>query len=530
MIAAILAIASGIVAVAEAILIVGGAVAVFELLFDPKGKQKVANFVANFVGGALGIAVPLLNELEGQLAPIGSAFVNSLNATGGGLLNIFRDPAAAIALTAFTDVEDKLTSLPSNLPEDAPVAAATAIGEAFGFGIGSHGVAALYEALIPENLNVFEAIGPILEKLSGFDEVAKTVREPLYKNAFGQGLDYHYKSIFKPEFASEGDAVTWHSRRLLSEDDLKEVFKYSGLKDKYEPAFTQSAYRAVQPRAVASLVQDVVFPETQMRHLLEFAGLRDVDIDFILPLMEDNSVKNLRGQYLSALVRGAEMGTLDDATLDSHLDSLNFSDKAKNYVHLTVSIKRLEQLAELYRKSVSALYETNQLTDAQYVPALEAIGINQADAEAHFAIDSARLKGRQLLAAEKEAAREQARITSVAVQTARTGYLSGDIGDAGFAAAIAASGLPLSMVPGAIELAVAQRRARRTNAYGRLLDGPAALLLVEKVRATREQLIKKLITVGMARDALQSYEIPDANINALLAEWAAQALKVVMVP
>jgi hypothetical protein len=185
MVAAIVAIVTALTAIAETLLLIGGAVAIFELLFDPKGKQKVANFVANFIGGALGIAVPLLNDLEGQLSPIASAFLTSLNANGGNLLNILRDPAAAVAQTAFTDVADKLSSLPSDLPEDAPIAAGVAIGEAFGFGLGSAGVAALFEAMFPEKLNSLDGIAPMLSKLAGFDEVAAAVREPLYENAFG---------------------------------------------------------------------------------------------------------------------------------------------------------------------------------------------------------------------------------------------------------------------------------------------------------------------------------------------------------
>jgi hypothetical protein len=517
-------------ALVEWLTIIGTGIFLLSRVLSPDAKNYLTNFIRGLISGALDLTVPLLNELEGDLAPIGSAFVQSLNTHGAGLLNIFRDPASLVARTAFTDVEANLTAIGGGLPEDSPAAAASAIGLAFGNGIASAGVAALYEALIPEKLNTFEAVGPILSKLAGFDEVAAAVREPLYDNAFGRGLDYHYKSIFKPEFAREQDAVLWHARRLLSDTDLREVFKYSGLKAKYEDAFVASAYRSVQPRAIATLVQDTPFPTDQMQALLEFGGFRDQDIALMLPLMEQNSYKNVRSQYLSALINAAERGTIDIPTLDSSLDALNFSAQAKHYVELTVQTRRLEQLAELYRKSVTALYETNQLTDAQYVPALEAIGINEADANAHFAIDSARLKGRQLLAAERAAARLAAQETSYQLKTISAQYLSGQIDDSTMALEVAAAGLPLELVPLVVGYLTARRLSGRVHKYGLLLDRDQAILLTEKVAATKEQVLKKLMPLDAAQQALQSYNLPPANIAALLAEWAAQALKQVLPP
>jgi hypothetical protein len=502
---------------------------IISLIFSSdKGRAAFSKALSNLVGGAFDVILPVLSGLEGGLAPMVKGFVDALNAHSKELSDIVKQPAADLASKAFSDIESKLTSAVSYLPEDSPIMAANAMGEAFGFGMASHAVSMAFESVLPEKLNTLNAAGPILEKMAGFDEVAAAVREPLYENAFGKGLDYHYKSIFKPEFASEGEAVEWHSRRLLSPEDLLEVFKYSGLKAKYEDAFTQSAYRAIQPRALVSLVQDVVFPTDNMKELLKFAGIRDVDIARLLPLMEDNSTKNLRNEYVAAVTRAAEMGTIDDPTLDGHLDSLNFSDQAKNYVHLTVAVKRLEQLAELYRKSVTALYETNQLDDTQYVPALQAIGINDADANAHFAIDSARKHGRELLKEERDLARVQGRQTALAVQTARSEYFQGTLDDAAFAAAITASGLPADLIPGTIALGVAQKSARRVEKYGLLLDRTQAQVLTEKVAALKEQVVKKLTPIDAASQTLDSFGIPPANRNALLSDWSAQALKTVL--
>ena len=499
-----------------------------ELLFDPKGKQRVGHLVYNLTAGGLGMAQTLLIELEPEIADIVQAFATSFQRVAPTIRDTVAGPIGDMVVDNFETTSNNLEIGGESTPDNALEQAAAAYRQAYGFGVSSGAITAAFESLFPEKLNVLNGVGTTFAKMAGFDEISKRALDPLYENAFGQALKYKYKSTFKPEYADEGDAVQWHSRRLLSEADLREVFGVSGLKAKYEDAYVNSAYRAIQPRALASLVQDVVFPTADMTALLEFAGIRDADIARLLPLMEDNSVKNVRNEYLSAVTRAAEMGTIDDPTLDSHLDSLNFSDKAKNYVHLTVAVKRLEQLAELYRRSVTALYETNQLDDSQYVPALHAIGINDADANAHFAIDSARKKGRELLQEERAAAREQGRQTSLAVQTARTEYFAGTLDDVAFAAAITVSGLPADLIPGTIALGHAQKSARRVEKYGLLLDRDKAQLLTEKVAALKEQVVKKLTPIDAASQTLDSFGIPAANRNALLSDWSAQALKTVL--
>ena len=75
------------------------------------------------------------------------------------------------------------------------------------------------------------------------------------------------------------------------------------------------------------------------------------------------------------------------AELGQELTTLGYSSEAIDLIQLTVATRKLEQLADLYRKSISEAYKTGQITDAQYVPSLEAIGIGAADAQAHYAVD-----------------------------------------------------------------------------------------------------------------------------------------------
>ncbi|MBF6571593.1 MAG: hypothetical protein IVW54_22315 [Candidatus Binataceae bacterium] len=494
-------------------------------LFTPSGRAAWGWFFNNIVGAAIKQASPLVAELAPSLQAVLQEYVNAFQKFGPAMRNTVGVPISNLAQTNFMQASENLILAGESTPANALAQASRAFGEAFGFGGASAAVTAAFEAVFPEKLNVLNGVGPALAKMAGFDEVADRVLAPLYENGFGRALKYYYQSQFKPEFASEKDAVEWHSRRLMSEEDLREVFKYSGLKAKYEPAFVEAAYVPVQARAIASSIADVTFPHNEMLSLLKFGGHRGKDIALLLHVFEQASLKNVRASYLAAAVTAAEKGTIDDPTLDSHLDSLSFSATAKNYVHLTVVLKRLEQLAELYRKSVTALYETNQLTDAQYVPSLQAIGIAQADAEAHYAIDSAKLHGRELLAAERATAKEQGAAMHAAIQTATVQYLSYQIDTDAMAVAIGASGLPTLLIPATIEHLTAMLAARRVDKFGRLVDRDEAVLLAEKVAALKEQAIKKLGTPDAWYATLLSYNIPHANAERLVAEWAAQAFK-----
>lgn len=393
-------------------------------LFDPKGTPVVGQFIANMVGGALKFAIPLLDSFESAAMPVVRAFEQAFGRRAPEIRAIVGGPIAQATKTSFLEKDAALSKGGVSTPDNALSRAADAMGDAFGFGIGSHLATMAFESIFPEKLNTLNSLGPMLEKMAGFEEVSKAVIEPLYENAFGKGLEYHFRAKYKPELPAEPNAVRWHSQRLLSDKQLRALFQYSGLKEEYEPAFIASAYRAVQPRALATLFEDQEFPRDDVQKMLDFAGIRDIDQHVLLNAYEWNSTKNVRSQYLSSLLAAAEAGLLDQPTLDGHLDTLHFSRQAKNYVHSTIAIKRLEKQAALYLRSVSTLYSTGQLDDAQYVPALEAIGLARAEAEAHYGVDSARLKGKVMAQQEREAARLATQTQREGIQAIRAAYMN----------------------------------------------------------------------------------------------------------
>jgi hypothetical protein len=499
------------------------AIEAWQRLLTPAGKAQLKLYLAQWFGSLIETSQVILTAVEGELQPIVAAFTAAFSSSGGAILNTVRAPVADFVATEFAAAAGGLTSQGESTPDNAVGTAANAMADAFGFGIASAAVTAAFEAAFPEKLNTLNGVGPMLAEMAGFEEIAKAVREPLYKNAFGRSLDYHYRSTFKPELPREQDAVLWHARRLLTDDQLRVLFDFSGLKAEYEAPFITSAYRSVQPRAIASAIQDTPFPRAEMQSLLEFGGFRDQDIALLLNVFETNSLKNVRQAFMQSAVKAAERGNISEGELDSDLDQLGFSAEAKNFVHLTVANTRLEQLAELYRKSVDEAYKFGLITDADYVPNLEAIGIAAADAQAHYAIVSFAKQGRALLAEERALAIAARQQEHAAVAAAIADYAAGNVNETVLATALAAAGMAPIVIPYVVAYQHTRRDARRRNVAGVLAVEKDAVVLRERIALVHDQVSKKVTTPDIGLAELLAAGIPRGNAELIVAAAAALA-------
>jgi hypothetical protein len=255
--------------------------------------------------------------------------------------------------------------------------------------------------------------------------------------------------------------------------------------------------------------------------VLEFAGLRPNDVLFMLPLLQWNATKNVRQEYITAAVRSTELGVMTPAELGQELDVLGFSSEAIDLIQLTVATRKELQLAELYRKSISESYRSGQITDAQYVPSLEAIGIGAADAQAHYAVDSIAKTGKamaQALRAEERLASQRMR---AGVAAAVASYKSGFFDAAALEAALLAAGMDPVVAALSVEVQTQRRDGGVVLVYGVELPRAAALELREKVAALAIQVRARLVSPDDALTALAGYGVPRANALALVAEWAA---------
>jgi len=97
-------------------------------------------------------------------------------------------------------------------------------------------------------------------------------------------------------------------------------------------------------------------------------------------------------------------------------------------------------------------------------------------------------------------------------------------------AALTAAGVPHPLAVALIAHWRAEKEAKQVHVFGVVTSHDKAQLLREKVTATREQYVKKLMPEAAARLALKSYGIPDPVAHALLALWAAQSHKEVLPP
>jgi hypothetical protein len=373
-------------------------------------------------------------------------------------------------------------------------------------------------------------LGPTLAQLSGYEQIVAESREPQYKHAFGNLAEYDAAQTFRTRAPEGSEAEELRIRGLITPEQYRKLIGWSGLMTEFEDAKLNAAYRPVSVRALATAYVDVDFPEPAIRELLHFTGNRPGDIDLLVGALKQRSLQNVRGQYLTALITATERGDLTDAELDRGLTTLEFSDDARSLVHLTVATRKLQQLNELYRKSVSDAYRFGQITDAEYVPQLEAIGIAEADANAHYAIDSILKRGRAAVVEARAEEKAAAQKLSAAVRAALAEYDTGVIDDAALALALAAAGLPPDLVAYAVLIAQARRRGKLVRVYGLLEEPAAAEELRRKVAAIGEQTVRKLITPADAIAQLAQLGIAGSIREALASKWAAQGPKLLLPP
>lgn len=500
-------------------------VAAWEILFDRKGRSRLGNLAYNITVGAAKAAAEILADVLPSLTGIATGFVDAFTSRGGAIHQSISQPIADLTTTNFARTTDLLKAAGESTKENALDQAGKALGQAFGFGIASAGTAAAFEAAFPEKLNVLNGVAPMLASMAGFGEVSSAIRDPLYRAAFGKSAEYHFNNVFKPELPTESDAVKWYSRGLITPDELREIFAVSGLKEKYERPYLDAAYRPAPPFILSRIAAMGVISDADLKHLLEFNGLRPNDIHILVEGFAAAADQPAAKLYQSALMTAAERGTVTDADLVNALHDLGLSDTAIGWTRLAIATRKLEQLDELYRKSVDKAYEYGLITDADYVPHLLAIGIAEADADAHYALASVAKSGKALLAGERLQARAAALLSREAIMAALAQYHSGQIPLSALGPALIAAGMDAGLAGFAVTAAQARTAGAMNVVYGLLKPRVEAEQLRADVSALSEQVVKKVITPSAMREQLLALGIGAREANALVARAAAEGPK-----
>jgi len=498
--------------------------AIIDLLFDPRGKQRVGNLIANIVGGGLSVLTPLIQTLSPTLNSVVTEVVNQWTANGPTLQATFANQFRELANTALTAQLAVIPAGSTSTPGNAVSNAIALFEAAFGFGLSSAGVTAAFEACLPERLNTLNGVGPMLANLAGFAPIAEEVLRPLYKNAAGRSLDYLMRSQYRPEVPPRHEAEQLYARNLITAAELEQLVQYDGLAAAWEGATAAGAFRPIQPRALVSLFQDVPFPTAAVQSALVFAGYRAADIAILLPAMEYASLKDVRHQYLTGEIRACEMGVIEPADLSSELSAQGWSSDAIALVQLTVATRKLLQLTELYRKSISEGYQYGTISDANYVPSLEAIGINEADAEAHYAVDSIKKTGKALVAATRQATALARQRMRAGINAAVASFKSGTSNAEALTAELLLLGVDPAVASYITSIQVFRAEGNLVHIYGVTLPRDRAILLREQVVALGAQVHATLVDPASALTTLAAMGIPSQNAEALVAGWAASKI------
>lgn len=487
----------------------------------PNGSSGFDNYIFNFVSSSLGIAVKFLSSAESQLGPIVNAFRTAVNNQKGPLSSAIDADIRGMVVNAFNAVEKAVTLGKTSEPVDAIKTGGAAMSEAFAFGLESFAVTAAFEACFPEKLNVLNGTGPMLAQLAGFDEVGAALRDPLYHNAFGKSAEYYYKSVFKPELPDEQDAVRWHSRGLLTDEQLREIFKYSGLKQQYEQAFVDSAYRPVSPFVLAAGYINADLPTKQLYDAMQFMGLRAADQDLMYHTIEVRSLQQTRQALVNEAITAYGQGVVSDAELQQILTDTGYGSKAAALVMQRALLARRITLARESESFVVPEVVAGLLTPTEGAQAIEAAGVQPWQADLKMTLAQTK---QVLVAARKSAAaahKLQVQQQREATRVAITQYETGAIDAVALTAALTAIGLDPVLIGSVVAVEQAKRAGRVKLVYGQLLDPPAAKLLAEQVAALEGQFKKQLITEANLRAQLAALKVDPQETDALIARWAA---------
>lgn len=495
------------------------------ILLTPEGRKGAGIFLGNIIRGALDIAGTLAGELPGSAQSVTGAFSDAIQAHGGSIQATLKAPFGDLAKASFAAVADPLIARGPVTPDKWKDNAGEAMADAFGLGLASFGVSAAFEAIFPEKLNVLNGVGPVLATMAGFAEVTDAAIGPLMQAAIKKPATYDLQSKFRPNLPAEMAVSILYSRGLIDRTRAVTLMQFHGYSDTDIDVLLASAFRPLSPMIMQRALLTGALDDSEIADSLKYAGYRDVDIERMKRVARELALAPYKQKLLVDLERSYAEGDIPASQFDEELTALHLPDGADELVRKTVEYRKLTQLLDIYRKGVSTGYRFGVITDADYVPTLERGGIAEQDANSRYFHDTMGKQGREHQAEQRAAARQADRQRREAIRLAEDQYLAGSINEASLAAALALAGVPAAEVALLTALAITRRNGRLRLTFGLMLEPDKALELREKVAALKEQVTKKLVLSADALAQLKGFGIPDANANALISQWAAQAYK-----
>jgi hypothetical protein len=486
---------------------------------SPEGRRMMRALMRNFVSGTLDTAVPLVRELSGVLREIVAAFRDGSKIAGPAIFAEVKQPFSDFAQEAFKQVSQNLLAKGKVSPEHWTDNAGEAMGDAFSFGLSSFAVSAAMEALFPKSIHTLNGMGPVLASLAGFGEVAKAALGPLFDAAITAPATADLNRTFRPTSYALGGVLALYARGLITREVAVQRLIFQGYPDEQIEALLAGSFSPVASFVLRGALKTGALSDDELRNVMTYMGMRSIDQERLIRVGKALALEPYQRGVVIAVGQAFERGTITEQEFLDSLQHAAIPDGAQDLVNMTARYRKIRQLATLYIESVETAYQYGQITDAQFVPLLEQGGINEADANAHYAIASAKKHGREMQAAEREAAREAAAVQRLAIQTAIAGFMAGTLDAAGLSAAILLAGVSATQAALLVTLTTLRKQGKQRLLYGLLLEPSAAQLLQEQVNEVHLTFTKGFIDYDGALAALQNLGITETYAEPLVNVW-----------
>ena len=478
----------------------------------------IGSYWAQFAVTLAGAALPAAQTVIQQ---IGSAVASQIPGGIGGLPPSLGAPAIAA-----------LQFVQSAPPPGQPVTTANyqliaqdAFGRAGLMGLSAYAAAMVGGFLLGPWEKYWGTVAAMVTTAAGFDEIAERWMGPfldaIIRNRALQDANQKWPTRVPP--SPQGLAL-W-ARRKITDPERDLLLDFGGLDHTWRPPMEAGAYRPVQPRVIVNAFLDQPINRANLVAMLEDAALSPANVQLMADAIIYKSDANVRNSYLSALVTGYGKGVVSDQELANALTQFNFSPQAKQYVTSHVLILRREVLAAEAEKTIVPLVANGNITAQVGLQQLEAAGVEPwyAQLQIDLATTRATIHGIKLAA---EAARHLAVAREREAQRAAVAqFEDGTINAAGLSAALLLAGIDPLIAGMVVSVETAKQAGRMQVVFNQLLPPLQAKVLRETVAAIEQQTKDQLITLGQATTQLQALNLDQAEIDALVARWAATLKK-----
>ena len=419
-------------------------------------------------------------------------------------------------------VHENLVAQFANVQPGGEITNATKLlSEALTFGVGAHWAAIIGEKIVPGKHMGVTAIAALLAELAGFKEISQGLIDSEVEAAIARPHKYFMNLTTRSMLPTSGQAAELFSRRKIAQAQLTALMAYAGFSDQWGAALASIAYRPMSPMMLAAGFANADIDMARLQGTLEYMGIRPEDLPLAEQAIVTRSLQQTRQALVNESVTAYGQGVVSDAELSQILTDAGYGKAASQLVMQRALIARRITLAKETESFIVPEVTQGLLTADQGLQALEASGVQTWQAELKITLAETRAalnQARKALAAEARLALQRQRnLTRAAVAE----YERGVLDDAGLTAALVALGLDATLIATIVAVESAKRAGRLRLAYGQLLDPTAARVLDEQVAALETQFKKQLIDETSARTQLAALKLDPAEINALVARWAA---------